>query len=146
MQPLLLWKRKRLLLKCDPWWFDGFISKLLFGLRFYLRSKQAVVRTFWASVFYENGKRPSPLVVFYMLTLSWTAGHICPTYKEPFQVRWDKGIPLFLHVAIYHEVSLFRWTIQNAFSRETAVLYKWYCVQCCMQHCTQALQHTQYHI
>ena len=32
---------------------------------------------------------------------------------------------------------LFRWSSQNAFSRETAVLYKWYCVQCCMQHCTQ---------
>jgi len=64
--------------------------------------------------------------------------HICPTYKESFQVRWDNSIPLFLHAAIYLEVSLFRWTSQNAFSRETAV-YKWYCVQCCyaMQHCTQ---------
>ena len=66
----------------------------------------------------------------YFLTLSWPAGHICPTYKESFQVRWDNRIPLFLHTAIYLEVSLFRWTSQNAFSRETAV-YKWYCVQCC---------------
>jgi len=39
-------------------------------------------------------------------------------------------MPLFLHAAIYREVSVFRWTSQNAFSRETAV-YKWYCVQCC---------------
>ena len=65
-----------------------------------------------------------------LLTLSWPAGHICPTYKESFQVRWDNSIPHFLHAAIYLEVSLFRWTSQNAFSRETAV-YKWYCVQCC---------------
>jgi len=56
--------------------------------------------------------------------------YICPTYKESFKVRWDKIIPLFLHAAIYLEVSLFRWTSQNAFSRETAV-YKWYFVQCC---------------
>jgi len=32
----------------------------------------------------------------FMLTLSWPAGHICPTYKESFQVRWDKSIQLFL--------------------------------------------------
>jgi len=70
------------------------------------------------------------------LTLSWPAGHIHPTYKESFQVRWDNSIPLFLHAAIYLEVSLFRWTSQNAFSHKTA-MYKWYCVQCCMQHCTQ---------
>jgi len=56
--------------------------------------------------------------------------HVCPTYKESFQVRWENSIPLFLHAAIYLEVSLFRWTSQNAFFRETAV-YKWYCVQCC---------------
>jgi len=37
-----------------------------------------------------------------------------------FQVRWDNSIPLFLHAAIYLEVSLFCWTSQNAFSRETA--------------------------
>jgi len=59
------------------------------------------------------------------LTLSWPAGHMCPTYKESFQVRWDNSIPLFLHAAIYLEVSLVRWTSQNAFPRETAV-YKWY--------------------
>ena len=62
------------------------------------------------------------------LTLSWPAGHVCPTHKESFQVRWDSIIPLFLHAAICLEVSLFRWTSQNSFSRETAV-YKWYCVQ-----------------
>jgi len=66
-----------------------------------------------------------------VLTLSWPEGHIYPTYKDSFQVRWDNSIPLFLHAAIYLEVSLFRWTSQNAFSRETAV-YKWYCVQCCI--------------
>jgi len=55
---------------------------------------------------------------------SWPAGHICPTYKESFQVRWDNSIPLFLHAAIYHEVSLFRWTSQNAFSRETAAVWR----------------------
>ena len=51
--------------------------------------------------------------------------------KRVFQVRWDNSIPLFLHAAIYLEVSLFRWTSQNAFSRETTA-YKWYCVQCCI--------------
>jgi len=69
------------------------------------------------------------------LTLSWPAGHIRPTYKESFQVRWDNSIPLFLRAAIYLEVSLFRWTSQNAVFHETAA-YKWYCVQCCMQHCS----------
>jgi hypothetical protein len=33
---------------------------------------------------------------------------ICPTYKVSFQVSWDISIPLFLHTAIYLEVSLFR--------------------------------------
>jgi hypothetical protein len=61
------------------------------------------------------------------LTLSWPAGHICPTYKESFQVHWDNSIPLFLHAAFYFEVSLFRWTSQNAFSHKTS-MYKWYCV------------------
>jgi hypothetical protein len=69
---------------------------------------------------------------FIGLSLSWPAGHICPTYKESFQVRWDNGIALSLHAAMYLEVYLFRWTSQNAFSRETAVLYKWCCVQCCV--------------
>jgi len=64
------------------------------------------------------------------LTLSWPAGHIYPTYKESFLVSWDNSIPLFLHAAIYLEVTLFCWTSQNAFSRKTAV-YKWYWVQCC---------------
>ena len=68
---------------------------------------------------------------FLLLTLSWPAGHTCPTYKESFQVRWGNTIPLFLHAAIYLEVPVFRWTSQNAFSSETAV-YKWYCVQCCI--------------
>jgi hypothetical protein len=45
-----------------------------------------------------------------------------------FQVLWDSSIPLSLHAVIYLEVSLFRWTSQNAFSHETTV-YKWYCVQ-----------------
>jgi hypothetical protein len=62
-------------------------------------------------------------------TVSWPAGHICPTYKESFQVHWNNSIPLSLHAATYLEVSLFRWTSQNAFSHETA-MYKWYCVQC----------------
>jgi len=34
-------------------------------------------------------------VIYHYLTLSWPAGHICPTYKESFQVRWDNSIPLF---------------------------------------------------
>jgi hypothetical protein len=29
------------------------------------------------------------------LTLSWPAGHILPTYKESFQVRWGNSIPFF---------------------------------------------------
>jgi hypothetical protein len=33
------------------------------------------------------------------LTLSWPTGHIFPTYKESFQVRWDNSISLFLHAA-----------------------------------------------
>jgi len=67
---------------------------------------------------------------------SWPAGHTGPTYKESFQVRWDNIIPLLLHAAIYLEVSLFRWTSQNAFSRETTV-YKWYFMQCCVITCTR---------
>jgi hypothetical protein len=49
-----------------------------------------------------------------LLTLSWPAGYIFPTYKESFQVRWGNSIPLFLHAAVYLEVYLFRWTSQNA--------------------------------
>jgi hypothetical protein len=43
-----------------------------------------------------------------ILTLSWPAGHTCPTYKEFFQVRWDNSVPRFLHATIYLEVYLFR--------------------------------------
>jgi len=60
-----------------------------------------------------------------------TSGTYMPHLQRVFQVRWDNSVPLFLHAAIYLEVSLIRWTSQNAFSRETAV-YKWYCVQCCI--------------
>ena len=60
--------------------------------------------------------------ILYQLTLSWPAGHISPTYKETFQVSWNKSIPLFLHAAIYLEVSLFRWTSQNAFSHIQIIL------------------------
>jgi len=100
----------------------------------------------------------------FVLTLSWPAGRVCPTYKGSFQVRWNNNIPLFRHAAIYLEVSLFRWTSQNAFSRETA-MYKWYCVQCCIAAlhtisfvhgwcsiahsiiCARLIQHcTQYHL
>ena len=53
-----------------------------------------------------------------------------PRHYAKVGIHWDNSIPLFLHDAIYLEVSLFRWTSRNALSRETAV-YKWYCVQCC---------------
>jgi hypothetical protein len=56
-----------------------------------------------------------------------TSGTYMSTYKESSQAHWDNSIPLFLHAAIYLEVSLFRWTSQNAFSHETA-MYKWYWV------------------
>jgi hypothetical protein len=79
------------------------------------------------------------------LILSWPAGHICPTYKGSFQVRWDNSIPLFLHAVVYLEVSLFRWTSQNAFSRETAV-YKWYCVQCCIAYVPLITKELKYFI
>ena len=36
-----------------------------------------------------------------------TSGTYMSTYKESFQVHWDNSIPLFLHAAIYLEVSLF---------------------------------------
>jgi len=65
------------------------------------------------------------------LTLSLLAGHICPTYKVSFQVRWDNSIPLFLHAAIYLEVPLFRWTSQNAFSHVQMIL-------CAMLLCSNA--------
>jgi len=68
----------------------------------------------------------------FTLTLLWPAGHTCPTYKESFQVRWDNSIPLFLHTAIYLEVSLFHWTSQNAFSRETAVYKRLFVSGTCM--------------
>jgi len=32
-----------------------------------------------------------------VLTLLWSAGHIYPTYKESFQVRWDTVIPADLN-------------------------------------------------
>jgi ABC-type phosphate transport system permease subunit len=67
--------------------------------------------------------------MFYSLTLSWPVGHVCPTYKESFQVRWGNSIPLFLHAAIY----LFRWTSQNAFSRVQMIL----CAMLRSMHCTQ---------
>jgi hypothetical protein len=76
------------------------------------------------SLFLWTEEEKHPLLTALTLTLSWPAGHIFPTYKESFKVRWGNSIPLFLHAAIYLEVYLFRWTSQNAFSRETAV-YKW---------------------
>ena len=57
-------------------------------------------------------------------------GHICPTLKESFQVRWDNGIPLFLHSAICLEVSLFRWTSQCIFPRNSRVQM----ILCAMLH------------
>jgi hypothetical protein len=83
-----------------------------------------------------------------------TSGTYMSRLQRVFPVRLDKNITLFLHAAIYLEVSLFRWTSQNAFSRERAV-YKWYCVQCCIAvlHkiykcilCTLYAQYTQYHL
>jgi hypothetical protein len=50
-----------------------------------------------------------------------TSGTYYVPLTKSFQVRWDNSIPLFLHTAIYLEVSLFRWTRQNALSCETAV-------------------------
>jgi len=67
----------------------------------------------------------------FTLTLSWPTGHICSTYKESFQVRWDNNIPVFLHAAFYLEVSLFCSTSQNAFSRKTAALHTVSFVHCC---------------
>jgi hypothetical protein len=68
------------------------------------------------------------------LTLSWLAGHICPTYKMSFQVYRDTSNPLILHAAIYFELTLLRETSQNAFYRETTVYIR-YCVQCCVGDC-----------
>jgi hypothetical protein len=81
------------------------------------------------NVYIQNWQHTHPVLYYFTsnfaaqspLTLPWPAGHICPTYKESFQVGWDNSIPLFLHAAIYLEVSLFRWTSQNVFYRETAV-------------------------
>jgi hypothetical protein len=33
-----------------------------------------------------------------LLTLSWPDSHICPTYKESFQVRWDNSISPCCHL------------------------------------------------
>jgi len=44
------------------------------------------------------------------------------SHLQSFQVRWDNSIPLLLHAAIYLEVSLFRWTSQNAFPRVQMIL------------------------
>jgi hypothetical protein len=40
------------------------------------------------------------------LTLSRPAGHICPDYKESFQVRWANRTPFFsmLHSSIAHSI------------------------------------------
>jgi len=83
---------------------------------------------------YPQGLSRPVMGLLYLVPFVTSATYM--SHLQSFQVRWDNSIPLFLHAAIYLEVSLFRWTSQNAFSRETAV-YKWYCVQCCMQHCTQ---------
>jgi hypothetical protein len=62
------------------------------------------------------------------LILSWPARDVFPLTKS-FQVPCGNSFPLFLRAAIYLEVSLFRWTSQNAFSRETAV-YIWCSIIC----------------
>ena len=62
----------------------------------------------------------------------WPAGHMyVPFTKESFQVRWANSILIFLHAAIYLEVSLFRWTSQNAFPHVQMIL-------CAMLLCTIA--------
>jgi hypothetical protein len=97
-------------------WTLGFASFVVYVVRSYWESKYS-----WYIVI----KYVSYIISIIILTLSWPVGHICPTYKESFQVRCDNSIPLFIYAAIYLEVSLVRWTSQNAFSHETA-LYKWY--------------------
>jgi len=51
--------------------------------------------------------------------------HLKRVFSSPLGYQYPSFSP-----CCHLEVSLFRWTSQNAFSRETAV-YKWYCVQCC---------------
>ena len=109
-------------------WKKNSYTLLALFMFFFFQYKDSVLR--------GSLKVQVPLNVWSYLTLSWPARHMCPTHKESFQVHWDNSIPLFLHASIYLEVSLFHWTSENAFSHET-VMYKWYCVQCCMQHYTQ---------
>jgi len=52
-----------------------------------------------------------------------TSGTYMSHLQRVSSIRWDKSIPLFLHDAIYLEVSLFRWTSQNAFSCVQMILY-----------------------
>jgi len=88
------------------------------------------VDMYWIPISYSKGTFETQntfIAINPFLTSRTYMSHL----QRVFQVSWDNSIPLFLHAAIYLEVSLFPWTSQNAFSRETAV-YKWYCVQCCI--------------
>jgi len=63
----------------------------------------------------------SPIQINHFVT---SETYICPTYKESFQVRWNNSIPLFVHAAIYLEVSLeqhcTQYHLYTAVSRENA--------------------------
>ena len=64
------------------------------------------------------------------LILSWPAGHICPTYKESFQVRWGNSVPLFpcCHLP---------WSISIPLNQSECIFPRNSCVQmilCAMLH------------
>jgi hypothetical protein len=45
--------------------------------------------------------RPYKISNEQILTFSWPAGRICPTYKCTLQIRWDAWVPLLFHAAMY---------------------------------------------
>jgi len=65
------------------------------------------------------------------VNLLWPAGHICPTYKESFQVRWDNSIPFFspcCHLP---------WSISIPLNQSECIFPRNSCVQmilCAMLH------------
>jgi len=81
----------------------------------------------------RNGLQLSSLsTVILHLTFSWPAGHICPTYKEFLK---SAGITVSHFFSMLPSTSKYLYSVEPV--RMHFPVYKWYCVQCCMQHCTQ---------
>ena len=68
--------------------------------------KLSTVETGYNDIGLCNISSVSPDILWFQLTLSWPVGHICPTYKESFQVHWNNSVPLFLHATLKYLYSV----------------------------------------